>query len=109
MQIEAILPFIMAFICIGGSIPLILRKVPMNPAYGFRFPQSFKSERNWYEINAYGGWCLLIWSLPMLIQGILGLVRPEARPWFPFVMIACVAIMGIQSYLYARRIDRNSG
>ncbi len=39
------------------SIPLILRLIPMNYAYGIRLwiLKVWDSEENWYEINAYGG------------------------------------------------------
>ena len=35
------------------SIPLILRKVPMNRAYGFRLKKAFVSENNWYALNRH--------------------------------------------------------
>lgn len=38
-----------------GSVPLMLRKVPMNTAYGIRTRKAFVSEENWYRINEYGG------------------------------------------------------
>jgi uncharacterized membrane protein len=51
---------------VAVAIPLILRKVPMNPWYGVRFASSYKSDWLWYEINEYGGKLLaamgLIWS-----------------------------------------------
>lgn len=37
------------------SIPLAMRKVPMNRVYGIRIRRAFLSQRHWYEINAYGG------------------------------------------------------
>jgi hypothetical protein len=39
----------------GLSLPLVLRKVPMNDLYGIRIPAALESEQRWYDINAYGG------------------------------------------------------
>ncbi len=36
------------------SIPLWKGRVKPNRWYGFRLPQSFKSEENWYRINKFG-------------------------------------------------------
>ena len=61
----------MGILIILFSIPLIMRKIKMNSIYGVRIPQSFKSEENWYRINAYGGKQMILWSLPMILIGIL--------------------------------------
>ena len=37
------------------SLPLALRWVPRNRAYGFRLRKSFVSDNNWYKINQLGG------------------------------------------------------
>jgi len=39
---------------IGVSIPLVLKKIPRNYYYGIRLRKAFKSDQNWYAINAYG-------------------------------------------------------
>ena len=53
------------------SLPLMLRKVPMNQTYGIRIKAAFKSEASWYEINAYAASCgvctLLTLSVPLLL------------------------------------------
>jgi hypothetical protein len=54
------------------SLPLMLRKVPMNQTYGIRIKAAFKSEASWYEINAYGGRLLAGWSPLMIAAGITG-------------------------------------
>lgn len=48
------------------SIPLIMRKVGMNHLYGVRMKKAFVSDGNWYDINAYGGKCLLSFGLFLL-------------------------------------------
>jgi hypothetical protein len=52
------------------AIPLVLRKVPMNRIYGVRVPKAFKSEDNWYDINAYGGRLFLAYGLLLTFFGI---------------------------------------
>ncbi len=59
------------------AIPLVLRMVPMNRYYGIRLPKAFKSDRNWYDINAYGGKVLLVYGVALTIFGI------AARDWAP--------------------------
>ncbi len=61
---------------IGGSIPLVMGKIPMNPIYGVRFKKSFESEENWYKINKYGGKQLIIWSIPLFMTGVLTFFLP---------------------------------
>lgn len=46
------------------SIPLILRKVPRNPVYGYRTRTTLSNDEIWYEANAYFG-------LRFLIAGIM--------------------------------------
>lgn len=54
------------------SLPLMLRKVPMNQVYGIRIRAAFESEQRWYAINAYGGRQLAIWSLLLIAAGVTG-------------------------------------
>ena len=52
------------------AVPLVMRKVPMNRWYGVRISKAFRSERNWYDINAYGGKLLLAYGLLLTLFGI---------------------------------------
>jgi len=70
-----------ALLAVGGimfatCLPLIKRKVPMNRFCGIRVRQAFKSKERWLDINAYGGRQFAMWSLPIIITGILGLLLP---------------------------------
>jgi uncharacterized membrane protein len=58
-------------------LPLVFRAVPMNRFYGFRTKAAFKSEQNWYEINARGGRLLALGSLAMIVAGVVGFFVPE--------------------------------
>lgn len=72
------------------SIPLILRKVPMNRLYGIRVKRAFASERNWYAINAYGGWLFLFFGVFLAAFGWLArsFAPPPQSPWAALFMAA---------------------
>jgi len=69
-----------ALLIILLSLPLIKRTIKMNGLYGVRIKKSFKSEKNWYDINAYGGKQLAIWSIPVIIAGIICFYIPVNDP-----------------------------
>jgi hypothetical protein len=60
------------------SIPLALRLVPPNRAYGIRIPKAFASPQNWYAINAFGGWVLGLYGLFCVVYGVA--LRDKAPP-----------------------------
>ncbi len=100
-----------ALVLAGLSVPLILRKIPMNHFYGVRFPQSFKSDNAWYEINAFGGKALLIASVPILLVGLYGLLQ-EPRNYSLIgaaVLVVSVMIACLASYIKARAVDKKNG
>jgi hypothetical protein len=45
------------------ALPLALRKIPRNGAYGFRTPTTLSDDFIWYEANAHFGRGLLVSSL----------------------------------------------
>ena len=67
---------ITGLLIMGISIPLWLKKSPMNAWYGVRVPEAYQSEESWYEINRYGGRELFVWSIPILFSGLVSLVVP---------------------------------
>ncbi len=72
------------------SLPLVLRRVPMNKVYGVRLRRSFSSERNWYEINAYGGRLLVGFGLFLVAFSFATrtLAPPPESPWAPVFLVA---------------------
>jgi hypothetical protein len=54
------------------SVPLILRRVPMNRWYGVRTRKAFASSENWYELNEYGGKLLLCLGGGLVVFGLIG-------------------------------------
>lgn len=93
------------------SLPLVLRRIPMNRAYGIRVPEAFTSEERWYDINAFGGRLFLVYGLLLAAFGFLarGLAPAPASPWSPVfivgpLLVALALLPPIRSY--ARRRAR---
>lgn len=90
------------------SLPLALRKVPMNRYYGVRTSVAFKSDQNWYEINAYGGTQLAIWSVLIIAVGIAGFFMPREwlkkyDAWAVLSVVVAVAASVVKTVLWSRR------
>ena len=77
------------------SVPLMWRKVPMNHLYGVRLRKSFSSERNWYEINAYGGRLLAGFGLFLIVFSLLtrSYAPPATSPWAPVYLVAPLLVL----------------
>jgi hypothetical protein len=74
------------------AVPLILRRVPPSPLYGFRVPATLRDPRLWYEANRYAGWRLLV-------VGILAAGVAVGLPQIPGIRIdgyalACLGVVG---------------
>ena len=92
---------IVGFVILVLSLPLILRKVPMNALYGARIPASFASEENWYAINAYAGRQLAKGSVAVILTGLVGVFIPWHRQdsytfWAIGIVLASVLIPAFQ-------------
>jgi uncharacterized membrane protein len=101
-----------ALLIIGISIPLVKHKIKMNYLYGIRIKKSFESEDSWYKINEYGGKQLIIWSIPMILVGLICFfvqIDDTNKNLLSFVfgvfpITACIAVAVIKIYAYAKRI-----
>jgi uncharacterized membrane protein len=101
-----------ALLIIGISIPLVNHKIKMNHFYGIRIKKSFESEDSWYKINEYGGKQLIIWSIPMILVGLISFFVPiddSNKDILSFVLgvlpiTLCIALAVIKIYAYAKRI-----
>jgi hypothetical protein len=85
-----------------SSLPLVLRKVPPNPFFGIRMPRAFRSRADWYEINAFGGKCLLGGGTGLLLFGILTrdlAPRPETLAAVPWLVAPLALLAGIIALL----------
>jgi hypothetical protein len=94
------------------SIPLVMKKVPMNSIYGFRISKAFDSEANWYEVNRYGGRQLIQWSILLIIIGTLYFTFPMdssrselANALTGVAPIAiCPVVAIVKTMLYAKQL-----
>jgi uncharacterized membrane protein len=59
------------------GLPLLNRKVPRNYFYGIRTRAALASDQRWYDINAYAGRQLVIWSVIMFLNGLAGFFIPR--------------------------------
>jgi hypothetical protein len=72
---------------IAVAVPLAMGRVPRNALYGVRFRKSFASDQAWLDINRYGGRRLILWSIPLVIIGIVAMFMPmEDRPGLALTM-----------------------
>jgi hypothetical protein len=91
----------------GFSVPMILRKVPPNPTYGFRTRLTLSSPEVWYPANAFSGWTLLIAAL--IDFALIWLVPPAlfAVWWVPLAAFAVpVGLSALASLIYLRRFRK---
>jgi len=100
------------FIVLG--VPLAKRKIPMNYWYGFRLPKAFKSPELWYDINAYGGRQMVIWSIPVLITAVACFFIPVCDDTHPMVVVFLgggsltlfVAIAIVKTLIYSSKLAK---
>ena len=69
--IFGLLNIVSGVLIIGISIPLVKRKIKMNRFYGMRIRKAFESDEIWYELNAYAGKLGIVWSIPIIVAGII--------------------------------------
>jgi len=86
------------------SIPLLFNLIPKNGLYGFRIKKAFESDDNWYAINKYGAKAFVLWSIPMIVCGIIFLnvnCSPLIGPLPVLFLVAAI----IQTLLFARKLQ----
>ncbi|MES2596123.1 MAG: protein kinase [Verrucomicrobiota bacterium] len=82
----------------AASLPLWLRLVPINPLYGVRLPATLKSSKRWYDVNAYAGKQLFLWSLAIIGAGVAGffeLPRHQESYSWAAVTLTLVAVASV--------------
>ncbi len=89
------------------AIPLVLRKVPPNPVYGYRTRATLASAPLWYDVNAYFGRIFLVVSLldPFAAVAISrpGLFGPDTfLPASIVVLAAPIVVAGVLTTRYLR-------
>lgn len=89
------------------SLPLIFRKVPRNPVYGYRTRATLSDDELWYEANAYfGRWLVILSFLAVFAAVALYFwrgVSPETYMNLSIVlMIAPVTVAAILTRFFVR-------
>jgi hypothetical protein len=108
----AIIHLIVGFVAIALSVPLVKRKAGMNPWYGIRIPEAFKSEERWFEINQYGGRLMIWWGITIVIVAAIGLLL-EKRYWIYYafsalaIIVAGLVLVVALIFRYASKTKRN--
>ncbi len=93
------------------AIPLLLRKVPRNPVYGYRTRATLASDAVWYDANAYFGRAFLVASLATPLAAVAisrpGLLAPDVfLPASIVVLAAPVVIAGVLTTRYVRTLEQ---
>ncbi len=98
---------IIGLLAVGSSIPLALRKVPMNFFLSVKISKAYASDENWYAINAYGGkWFIGIGSILAAI-GALTLIIDIQQEWLLKALVFApllLLIAYIRTWLYSRTL-----
>jgi uncharacterized membrane protein len=68
--------FLTGLLFVGLAIPMVLKKIPPNPFYGWRTPKAYHSEAIWYEINRYSGRDILVLGvIQFVFTGLMLVLR----------------------------------
>ena len=95
------------------SIPLILRKIPPNPVYGFRTRATLTDEALWYRANSFFGQRFLFASFVSAAISVplfrWQSLSPEACvPATVILLTAPVAIAGVLTSRFVRTLRGGS-
>ena len=93
------------------SVPLIMKKVPMNRWTGVRFKVCYESDELWYRINVFGGWMLLTSSLAIMALGVVSLwLFPKPDEWHALYLAGALVMLYVAAtagtYGYAMRASK---
>jgi uncharacterized membrane protein len=75
------------------AIPLILRKIPRNGAYGFRTPKTLSSDEIWYDANAYFGRAFLIANFSTTIAMLILYNLQQQLPPAYFIKLSLAVLI----------------
>jgi UPF0716 family protein affecting phage T7 exclusion len=91
------------------SLPLLRGSIPMNRFYGFRISKAFTSDANWYAINKYGAKALILWSIVMIVSGVLFLFVGLSSPLAGLIpLVICTAAAIVQTLRFARQLKNSN-
>ena len=67
-------------VLIAVSIPLILKRIPPNPVYGFRTFKTLSSPEIWYAANSVAGKDFLMAGMVIIVYNLALALMPGAFP-----------------------------
>jgi uncharacterized membrane protein len=92
------------------STPLILRRVPPNPIYGFRIRWTLEDPELWYSVNAYTGKWLVFVGLCAILGAVgLALIPGILLDMYAFgnlgIFVVSITLAVVQSVRFLRIQD----
>jgi uncharacterized membrane protein len=92
------------------AIPLILRKIPPNPVYGFRIQWTLEDPELWYSVNAYTGkWLVFVGICAILGAAGLALIPGISLNVYAFgnlgIFVASFTLAIVQAVRFLRIQD----
>jgi uncharacterized membrane protein len=92
-----------------ASIPLVLRRVPRNPVYGYRTRATLGDDALWYEVNAYFGVKLIVaTALSTCVAVALHLWQGLSPQVYLKVSVVLLAAPALVAWLLTARYARVS-
>lgn len=107
---KLVIVFVVPFLVVGLSLPLILGKVAPNNAYGFRTPKTLASPEVRYQTNRAAGWFMLAaGALSICFNLALWWIFPEWPPermagWMTGGSLVPLGMALAASFLYLGRL-----
>ena len=94
----------------GLSVPLIFRKIPPNPWYGFRVRATLENEEVWYPANGYAGKRLFWVGIGTVVSALVMFLLPIRNIGVYASAVGGIVMLGlavavIQSFLYLRTLS----
>jgi hypothetical protein len=83
-------------------------RIPRGAWYGLTVPNASSSDRNWEQVNKYGGQRLVVWALALLLLGIVCVLLefPPPESWMAPIgllpIFLCVMIPILETVAFAR-------
>jgi uncharacterized membrane protein len=99
VTVNALLFALVGLLFVGLSIPLIKKRVPPNPYYGFRTKKTLSDPKIWYEANRVSGRDLLVAGALITITSFVMLVF--AQGWKPEQVVATLLSVMVLSLVGA--------
>jgi len=92
------------------AIPLALRKVPRNVAYGFRTRATLADDGVWFAANAHFGRGLIVWSLcGIVVAYIIYVLEPFPPAVFLPVSLLVLVVPSLVAMVATARYVRSLG